>query len=632
MIKIKLFDSKKPTESKELELTSEMMINGECLIGSSPDCGIALPSPEVSPVHSSIYFLEGQYYFTDPASLGGSQFNDEDVKANQKYLLNIDDIIRIGEFVLIIEAVALAGKTTTRNGQTTMGGAEGSPQAQTPPEARKKSIKQLQELKSLLKKNPQGDQKTTELVAPPLPTPQAAKISIPQGGKKTTELVAPTLPTSEYMPVALVPPDQISRWMKGDLTVHCVGVIDETHDVKTFRFAAATPMLFTYKPGQFVTLNLEINGKPVKRSYSISSTPSRPHTLEITVKRVPPPPDAPDVALGVVSNWLHDNIRVGSEIKLSGPLGKFTCFDNPDQKLLLISAGSGITPMMSMSRWMFDTAADCDIVFFHCARSPRDIIFRQELELMSSRQPKFRLAIATTRSEPGQAWWGFTGRLTEHMLHAIAPEFRQRTVYVCGPNAFMQGVKTMLEGLGFPMQNYYEESFGGPKKEKKQGLSPAPGKRAGGEEGEATPVPPSAPYPQRGPRVPQRGPRQFAQRGEPPHANGGRVPPALFSPPAPPAPEIAPPPASTSSWVVFAKSGKEVACDGQDSILDLAELEEVEIDSNCRSGVCGTCNRRKLEGEVKYEGNPDALDDSEQEEGYILTCIARPVGRVVIDA
>ena len=599
MIKIKLFDSKKPTESKDLELTSEMIINGGCLIGSSPDCGIALPSPEVSPIHGSIYLLEGQYYFTDRANLGGSQFNDEDVKANQKYLLNIDDIIRIGEFVLIIEAVALAGKTTTRNGQTTMGGAEGSPQSQTPLEARKKSIKQLQDIKYALKKNPQGDQKTTELVAPPLPTPKAAEISIPQGDQKTTELVAPTLPPSEYMPVALVPPDQISRWIKGDLTVHCVGVINETHDVKTFRFAAATPMLFTYKPGQFVTLNLEINGKPVKRSYSISSTPSRPHTLEITVKRVPPPLDAPDVLLGLVSNWLHDNIRVGSKIKLSGPLGKFTCFDNPDQKLLLISAGSGITPMMSMSRWMFDTAADCDIVFFHCARITRDIIFRQELELMSSRQPKFRLAIATTRSEPGQTWWGFTGRLTEHMLHVIAPDFRQRTVYVCGPNAFMQGVKTMLQGLGFPMQNYYEESFGGLKKEK-QGLSPAP-----------TPPAPS------------------------PIAAAPPAKPVAQVTPATPKPVVsisAPPPASTSSWVVFAKSGKEVACDGQDSILDLAELEDVEIDSNCRTGVCGTCKRRKLEGEVNYEGDPDALDDSEQEEGYILTCIARPVGRVVIDA
>lgn len=90
--------------------------------------------------------------------------------------------------------------------------------------------------------------------------------------------------------------------------------------------------------------------------------------------------------------------------------------------------------------------------------------------------------------------------------------------------------------------------------------------------------------------------------------------------------------ASTSSWVVFAKSGKEVTCNGQDSILELAEQEEVEIDSSCRSQICRTCKRRKLEGKVKLETDPETLDDSEQEEGYILTCIACPIGLVVIDA
>ncbi|HAX90272.1 MAG TPA: flavodoxin, partial [Cyanobacteria bacterium UBA11370] len=78
----------------------------------------------------------------------------------------------------------------------------------------------------------------------------------------------------------------------------CVGIIDETHDVKTFRFAADPPVLFTYQPGQFVILNLDINGKPVKRSYSLSSTPSRPHTLDITVKRTSSPSDTPDAPPG----------------------------------------------------------------------------------------------------------------------------------------------------------------------------------------------------------------------------------------------------------------------------------------------------------------------------------------------
>ena len=144
-------------------------------------------------------------------------------------------------------------------------------------------------------------------------------------------------------------------------------------------------------------------------------------------------------------------------------MGEFTCFAKPSQKLLMISAGSGITPLMSMTRWLYDTSAECDVVFFHSARSPRDIIFRRELELMAPRLTNFRLAITTTQSELGEAWLGLSGRLTQAMLIAIAPDLWERTVYVCGPDSFMQAVKAILEGLAFPMQKYYEERLGAPK-------------------------------------------------------------------------------------------------------------------------------------------------------------------------
>lgn len=357
------------------------------------------------------------------------------------------------------------------------------------------------------------------------------------------------------------------HWTKGELTVRCVRIVDETADVKTFTFVAEPAVQFDYQPGQFVTLELKINGEEVSRSYSISSTPSRPHTLEITVKRVPAPTDSPHVSAGLVSNWLHDHLQVGDQIKLNGPFGKFTCLPNLPTKLLLISAGSGITPMMSMSRWIADRVADADVVFFHCARTPRDLIFRQELEMMASRLANFRLAVSTTRTELGQPWLGFTGRLTAAMLHLIAPDWQERTVYVCGPDGFMENTKSLLEGLNFPMQNYYEESFGTPKK--------------------AVPIA---------------------------------------------APVSNPTPISDTLKVIFAQSGKEVAADGSASILELAEQAGVKIRSSCKQGVCGACKKRKLSGEIKYESEPDGLDQSEQNAGYILPCIAAPVGQVAIEA
>ncbi len=124
------------------------------------------------------------------------------------------------------------------------------------------------------------------------------------------------------------------HWSSGELTLRCIQTIDETHDVKTFRFVAEPPRLFSYKPGQFVTLDLTIDGKRVKRSYSISSTPTRPHTLDITVKRVSPPTDIANAPPGLVSNWLHDNLTVGSQVKITGPMGKFTGVDRPAKKLL----------------------------------------------------------------------------------------------------------------------------------------------------------------------------------------------------------------------------------------------------------------------------------------------------------
>jgi glycine betaine catabolism B len=87
---------------------------------------------------------------------------------------------------------------------------------------------------------------------------------------------AKPLTPDQYMPVSAIDPNSFTRWQKGDLKVHCAEIINETHDVKTFRFVAEPGLLFSYKPGQFLTLDLEINGEEILRSYSISSTPSRP--------------------------------------------------------------------------------------------------------------------------------------------------------------------------------------------------------------------------------------------------------------------------------------------------------------------------------------------------------------------
>lgn len=230
----------------------------------------------------------------------------------------------------------------------------------------------------------------------------------------------------------------------------CREVRAETHDVKTFVLAAAEPCLFQYKPGQFLTFDLEIEGRPIQRCYTISSTPTRPHLVSITVKRVPG---------GPVSNWLHDTVRPGTRLRAVGPLGTFTCDDHLARKYLFLSGGSGITPLMSMARAHDDLASTADIAFVHSARTPADIVFRAETALMARHRPHFRAVAVCEDDAPGRRWGGFRGRLSLPMLRLIAPDLLEREIFTCGPASYMAAVRGMLGEAGFDMAHYHEESF-----------------------------------------------------------------------------------------------------------------------------------------------------------------------------
>jgi ferredoxin-NADP reductase len=310
--------------------------------------------------------------------------------------------------------------------------------------------------------------------------------------------------------------DQLCVWSEGVTSLKVVDIIEETHDTKTFCLAGEKPLLFSYRPGQFITFNLNINGQEVKRSYSMSSSPSRPHLLEVTIKCVPG---------GLVSNWFYEQVKLDDSLTVKGPSGKFTCFNYPSRKILFIGAGSGITPIVSMSRWIADTAADVDVKLLASFKSPSDIIFRKEFELWAARNRNFQVAITLTSNWRGTDYWtGFTGRVSEHMLNVFVPDLHDRHVFMCGPEPFSDGVKKLLREAGFNLANLHTESFG-------SGRS-AQGSRDGG--------------------------KTLALKG------------ALHK-------------------ITFAKSGITVDCDEHVSLLELAEANGVEIEYSCRTGSCGAC-------------------------------------------
>lgn len=238
-----------------------------------------------------------------------------------------------------------------------------------------------------------------------------------------------------------------------DETLECVSFLPEAPNVMTFCFQSPSRRLFNFEPGQFITIELPMPGGPIYRTYTISSSPSRPTSLTITVKAQPD---------SVGTRWMFDNLRPGMRIRAVGPAGKFSFMQHPAEKYLFISAGSGITPMMTMTTFLYDSGRSMDVVFVNCARRPSDIIFRERLEHMAARVDGIDLHWVVEGTDPYTPWTGYRGMFNQLMLGLMAQDYLEREVFCCGPEPFMRAVREALVGLGYDMERYHQESFHAP--------------------------------------------------------------------------------------------------------------------------------------------------------------------------
>lgn len=230
----------------------------------------------------------------------------------------------------------------------------------------------------------------------------------------------------------------------------CVDIRQETHDVSTFTFRSAENKPFVFTAGQYLKFSLEVQGEAMSRCYSASSSPLRPSLISVTVKRV----DG-----GLVSNWLHDNLAVGIRLNGVGPSGLFTLPAAATGPLLLISGGSGITPVMSILRSLADAHRYPDLVFLHAARTPADLVFREELEYRAKVTPNLRVVFLPERCE-NAGYIGVHGRISDPLLQVAVPDLVDRTVMCCGPAPFMNAVRKICVARGVTPERYIEESFG----------------------------------------------------------------------------------------------------------------------------------------------------------------------------
>ena len=334
---------------------------------------------------------------------------------------------------------------------------------------------------------------------------------------------------------------------KDDEPLECAMVVTETSDTATFTFRAPSGAWFDYQPGQFVTLDLPVPGGNVQRTYTISSSPSRPLSISVTVKAQPG---------STGGRWMLDHLRPGMQLKAYGPAGIFSFVRHEAPKYLFISAGSGVTPLMSMTTWAWDSGEMPDIVFVHAARSPSDIIFRQRLEGMADRVPGLQLRFSVEESDPFRTWHGYRGRLNQIMLGLMAPDYLEREVFCCGPEPFMQAVRDMLVALGFDMEHYHQESFGAPVRNEAD---------------------------------------------------------------APVITDVIPD-EDARAEITFASSGVTAKCHETDTVLAVAKANGLNIPSGCTFGLCGTCKIRKTSGEVHMVHNGGISDEDIEEGYILACC------------
>ncbi|WP_394249895.1 2Fe-2S iron-sulfur cluster-binding protein [Vibrio profundi] len=243
----------------------------------------------------------------------------------------------------------------------------------------------------------------------------------------------------------------MQAWSESDsIELVCLKKWHETEDTVSLELGCVNQELnFDFKPGQFITLGLNMPQKLDYRAYSISSGPND-STLKLTIKRVEG---------GLVSNFIVDELDEGDELAVLKPAGAFNCVDctpSSSKKVTLVSAGCGITPVMAMVKYWLSFDSGIEIDFIHMAKDRQQTIYYQELLQLDEQHANFNLRLLLKDNTDTNAP---QGRLDKNWLLKLSPDIQDRTVYLCGPVGFMQDVESYLKEIDFDMANFYQESF-----------------------------------------------------------------------------------------------------------------------------------------------------------------------------
>lgn len=245
----------------------------------------------------------------------------------------------------------------------------------------------------------------------------------------------------------LLPDDYLTLlnplWSARELRGEVVDVQKETEDTATVTIRPGWGFSGEYTPGQYVGIGLSIDGKWHWRSYSLTSVPVRDKKLiSITVKATPE---------GFLSTHLVNGVQPGTIVRLASPKGDFALPDPPPAKMLLVTAGSGITPVMAMLRSMNQRGQTSDVVHIHSAPSAADVIFHDELQELNRGEWPYELLLHLTED---------MGHLDfEAELDRLVPDWKERPTWACGPPAMLDTLERVWADGGVPEDHLHMERF-----------------------------------------------------------------------------------------------------------------------------------------------------------------------------
>ncbi|MFC5412832.1 2Fe-2S iron-sulfur cluster-binding protein [Larkinella bovis] len=339
-------------------------------------------------------------------------------------------------------------------------------------------------------------------------------------------------------------------------------VVRQTPDAVTIHFWHPLNEVIRYQPGQYLTFILPFDGQKIRRSYSMSSSPHTDVALAVTIKRLPG---------GVVSNYLCDTTKPGDVFETLEPLGTFVPKLDPanQRQIVLIGAGSGITPLISMAKSVLHVEPRSTIWLLYGNRNRASIIFEKELnDLVQRSGGRFRVTHLLSQPEPG--WSGLQGRLNQSAILKLLEEqphhvLQQTDFYICGPDGLMDEARSALRILDVPAHQVHKESFATSSHE------------THGEVVEAEPAGSSTP-------------------------------------------EVT---------ILYEGSEYKFTVEPHQTILEAALELDIDLPYSCQAGMCTACMGRCLSGKVHLDED-DGLAESELQAGYILTCVARPLTSDVV--